>query len=169
MKKSELNPIIRVINSIEEWVLAFCIATMAIILIGNVLNRTILGSSWYFAEEVGQALVVAVTFLGLGYATRHQKHVNMSMTLDLMKEKHSSFAKMIICLITALASLFLAYNALRYTVRVYELERVTPALRMPYYIVNSFVSIGYFLCAIESFYQFYCRVTNKPLFNPELQ
>lgn len=63
-----LRKIDDVIAKIEAIFLSTSIITMTVLLVGNVVARKVFNSSWTFAEEVGQLLVVVCTFMGLGYA-----------------------------------------------------------------------------------------------------
>ncbi len=77
----------KAVCKIEEFILSSSIILMAAILIGNVIARRVFKSSWTFAEEVGQLLVVISTFIGLGYGVRKGQHINMSALLDLAPRK----------------------------------------------------------------------------------
>ncbi|HLR34144.1 MAG TPA: TRAP transporter small permease subunit, partial [Tissierellales bacterium] len=84
---NKLKKIDRAVMRIEEFILSSGIIIMATILIGNVIARRVFKSSWTFAEELGQLLVVIVTFMGLGYGVRKGQHVSMSAILDLAPKK----------------------------------------------------------------------------------
>lgn len=82
-----LNKINKYIGMFEVFVLISCVITMAVILIGNVFSRQLFNNSWKFAEEVGQFLVVIITFIGTSYAARKGKHIRMSALYDILPEK----------------------------------------------------------------------------------
>ena len=66
----------KIVSKIEETFLSFSVLGMAAILIAGVIARVVFNSSLTFTEEIGQALNIAVTFLGIGYCARKSKENN---------------------------------------------------------------------------------------------
>ncbi|HYE82347.1 MAG TPA: TRAP transporter small permease [Clostridia bacterium] len=139
----------RIVEKVEEAILGYSVLLMAFILIGSVLSRTLLNSSWTFAEEVGQTLTIVVTFLGIGYAAKKAKHITMSAIFDLMGVKGKKVFQLVISSVTSLCLFYLTYLGLKYTIKVFQLGRVTPALRIPMYLIMASVPLGFFLGAVE--------------------
>ncbi|KUO68847.1 MAG: hypothetical protein APF77_19810 [Clostridia bacterium BRH_c25] len=139
----------KIVEKVEEAILGYSVLLMAFVLIGSVLSRTLLNSSWTFAEEIGQTLTIVVTFLGIGYAAKKAKHITMSAIFDLMDEKGKKVFQLIITSVTSLCLFYLTYLGLRYTIKVFELGRVTPSLRIPMYLIMASVPLGFLLGAIE--------------------
>lgn len=77
-----IKKIDNIIGKIEEYILIIGIIGMSLLLFGNVFSRVVLNNSWSFAEEIGQMLVVLVTFMGLGYAVRKGRYINMTSIYD---------------------------------------------------------------------------------------
>lgn|SRR5690554_5312393 len=153
-----------VICKIEEILLSYSIILMAIILIGNVISRTIFQKSWSFAEEVGQTLVIITTFIGVGYAARKNKHISMSAIYDMLPEKVQKAFMLIISSVTSISLFYLSYLSIQYTKRVKELMRVTPALRIPMYLICGLVSIGFIVGGIEYLITFINNIKNKEIY-----
>ena len=139
---------IEILYKIEEYLLAISIAIIAIVLVGNVFSRFIIGTTWYFAEEVCQIMVIFSSFMGLAYAARNNKHISMTAILDILPKEKRRILENFISITTACLSFYMSYLSILYTIRVAELERVTPALQLPYYINTVIVAIGLFLCGI---------------------
>ncbi len=139
-----LRKIDDVIAKIEAIFLSTSIITMTVLLVGNVVARKVFNSSWTFAEEVGQLLVVVCTFMGLGYAVRTGEHVNMTAVTDNVPKR---IKKMLVIFISALSMItmfYFAYLGFKYANIVFQSGRVTPALEFPRYIVTLFMPIGFF-------------------------
>lgn len=136
-------------GKIEEFILSYGVIMMALILIGNVISRTLFNNSWKFAEEVGQMLVITITFVGTGYAARKGKHIRMSAVFDAVPKKVQKIIMIITALTTSGAMFYLAYLSYQYTMKVYKIGRVTPALRMPMFIVIAIVTLGFILTGIQ--------------------
>lgn len=139
----------RIITRFEELILSYSVILMAIILIGSIISRTLFNNSWTFAEEGGQFLILIVTFIGIGYGAKKARHITMSAVFDLLSEKYKKVFMLMISGGTSLAMFYIAYYAVLYTMKVQELGRVSPSMRIPMYLIIAVVPIGFFLGAIE--------------------
>lgn len=144
-----IKKINKIIGKFEVFVLVASVMTMAIILIGNVFSRQIFNNSWKFAEEVGQFLVVIITFIGTSYAARKGKHIRMSAIYDILPMKGKKILTLIVSAVTSASMFYVTYLSFRYAMSMRELGRVSPALQMPMYLLILFVTLGFFLTAIQ--------------------
>lgn len=144
-----IKKINKIIGKFEVFVLVACVLTMAIILIGNVFSRQIFNNSWKFAEEVGQFLVVIITFIGTSYAARKGKHIRMSAVYDILPMKGKKVLTLIVSAVTSISMSYVTYLSFRYAMSMKQLGRVSPALQMPMYLLILFVTLGFFLTAIQ--------------------
>lgn len=156
-----IKKIDRVVEKIEAFILSSGIILMAAVLIGNVIARRVFNNSWTFAEEVGQILVVIVTFMGIGYGVRKGQHVNMSAIIDLAPRKGKKAMAVFIAAISMVTMFFFAYLSFRYTLTVIARGRVTPALELPRYITTMFLPIGFTLGGIQYAINLALNLTNK--------
>lgn len=159
-----LKKIDDIFTKIEEYILGYSIIIMAIILIGNVIARTVFSRSWTFAEEVGQALVLIVTFIGIGYGAKKARHICMTAFFDLMPDKIQKVLMFIISSVTSATMFFLTYLSINYIQRVYALGRVSPALRIPMYLIYIFVPIGFFLGGVQYLLIFIKNIKEKEVY-----
>lgn len=156
-----IKKIDRVVEKIEGFILSSSIILMAVVLIGNVIARRVFNSSWTFAEEVGQILVVIVTFMGLGYGVRKGQHVNMSALVDAAPRKIKKAMAIFIAVVSMITMFFFAYLSYRYTLTVIARGRVTPALELPRYITTMFLPIGFILAGLQYLINLILNLTNK--------
>ena len=133
----------------QEVILSGSIIVMTIILIGNVIARAIFNNSWSFAEEVGQFLLVFVTFIGTSYASRKGRHIRMTGVFDLMPHMVKKILMITTSLLTSAIMFYLAYYGAGYVLKVKSLGTVSPALRIPLYLIYTVVPIGLTLTGIE--------------------
>lgn len=148
-------------GKIEVFVLATSVLLMAAILIGNVFSRQFFNNSWKWAEEVGQFLVVIITFVGTSYAARKGKHIRMSAIYDALSQRGKKVLAILSAISTAVAMFYLTYLALRYAITMQVYGRVSPALKMPMYYLVSVVAIGFFLTAIQYLFIFILNLKEK--------
>ncbi|MFZ5968362.1 MAG: TRAP transporter small permease [Bacillota bacterium] len=154
----------KTVTKVEEIILSYSIILMAVVLIGSVISRSLFNSSWTFAEEVGQSLVIIVTFMGIGYGAKKARHISMSAIFDLLSDKYKKIFMYVISSVTSASMFYLAYLGLQYTLKVQALGRVTPALRIPMYLIIAVVPIGFFLGAIEYARAFVVNIKEKDVY-----
>lgn len=138
-----------VIARLEAVFLACGIVLMFLNTFGNVIGRYVFGQSLYFTEELNQFLIVLVTFVGLGYATRRGRHIRMSAFYDTLGERARKGLMIAICLSTAAVMAWLAWVAWSYVMSVAGTGRVTPALRVPLYLTYLWVPLGFAITAVQ--------------------
>jgi TRAP-type C4-dicarboxylate transport system permease small subunit len=150
------RPVLKVFKAIDEavaWfeatVLSVGILAMAAINIANVLGRNLLGTSLAFADELNQSLLVLITFIGVGYAARRARHIRMSAIYDLLGGRTRKALMVTITATTAALLLALAWFGGQYAWHIYQLGSVTPALRIPLYLVYCWVPVGLALGALQ--------------------
>jgi TRAP-type C4-dicarboxylate transport system permease small subunit len=122
---------------------------MSIVLVANVFSRVVLNSSIQAAEEIGQILIVTVTFLGVSYAARMGKHITMSALIDSIPRR---FKKPYIYFTSSVSTVllwWLGYLGTLYVNRIMVSGRITPSLQFPMWILYIFVPIGFFLASLQ--------------------
>ncbi|WP_170575632.1 TRAP transporter small permease [Ruegeria atlantica] len=144
-----LGKIDAVIGRVEVWILSWGIILMAANTIANVFGRYVFNQSIYFSEELNEFLIVIVTFMGLGYATRKGIHIRMSAIYDALPIKARKGLMVIIAATTSLVMAVLAWYALEYVQKVASRGRITPALQLPLYLTYVWVVIGLALTSFQ--------------------
>lgn len=133
----------------ERAILAVGVLGIALLGIANVVARNLLGGSLPFAEELNQILVIAVTFLGLGHGVREGRHIRMSAVYDLLQGHVRKGLLLLTWAGTAVLLAYLAYLAARYVADVRALGSLTPALRIPWWIVYALVPLGLGVASLQ--------------------
>lgn len=149
---SVINSLIKLdhyLERIESWILIAGVLTMAGNTIANVLGRYVFSQSIYFSEELNQFLVVIVTFMGLGYATRKGMHIRMSALFDILPPRTRKVMMIFIAFITAVMMAVLAWYAFEYVQKIAARGRVTPALQFPLYLTYIWVIVGLALASVQ--------------------
>ena len=153
----------KVISKLEEYVLSYSVIIMAILLIINVIMRTIFNRSLTFSEEIGQALLIIISFFGIAYCGKKGRHITMSMVFDMVDNKKKKLFMYMISLLSAIAMLFITYLGYKYVLSTKNLARMTPALRIPIHYIYAFVPLGLLLGTIEYFKTFILNIKHKDL------
>ncbi|WP_421702998.1 TRAP transporter small permease [Aliiroseovarius sp.] len=137
------------IGKVEVAILGTGILLMALNTIANVFGRYVFNQSIYFSEELNEFLIVIVTFMGLGYATRKGIHIRMSAIYDALPVKLRKGLMVVISATTAVMMALLAWYALEYVQKVASRGRITPALQLPLYLTYVWVVVGLVLAAFQ--------------------
>ena len=137
------------IGRIESLILSWGIVLMAVNTIANVFGRYVFNQSIYFSEELNEFLIVIVTFMGLGYATRKGIHIRMSAIDDILPGKIRKGLMVVIAATTAVMMAILAWYALEYVQRIAGRGQITPALQVPLYLTYVWVVAGLVLASFQ--------------------
>ncbi|AEV37455.1 TRAP dicarboxylate transporter, DctQ subunit [Pseudovibrio sp. FO-BEG1] len=138
-----------IICKIEVFILSWGIIAMAVNTIANVFGRYVFHQSIYFSEELNEFLIVIITFMGLGYATRKGIHIRMSAIYDALPKKMRKILMILITIMTATMMAILTWYAVEYVAKVASRGRVTPALQVPLYLTYIWVVIGLALATLQ--------------------
>ncbi|MBR9985331.1 MAG: TRAP transporter small permease [Desulfosarcina sp.] len=138
----------KVVNAVEVSILVFCVASLGILLITNVLARTFF-QSIYFAEEVSKFLVMLMTFTGVSYGVRKARHIRMGAFLDAMPPKMEKTFIIIISLISAVVMAIMAWASWEYLINAMSKGHMTPALQVPSWTFYVIIPIGFGLACIQ--------------------
>lgn len=139
----------RVLQRLEEFLLAWAMLLMASLTIANVFSRVLLGISLAFAEELAQFSIIAVTFIGLSYAASQGRHIRMTAIYDQLPAAAQKAVMVGITTTTSLLMFALAYYAILYVETIYVLGTVSPALQVPLYLVYLTAPLGFVLAGLQ--------------------
>ncbi|SHJ26055.1 TRAP-type C4-dicarboxylate transport system, small permease component [Dethiosulfatibacter aminovorans DSM 17477] len=159
-----LKKIDKIMCKIEEILVASSILGMAVILIGNVISRSFFNRSWEFAEELGQILIIIVTFIGMSYAVRKGKHIRMSAVFDAVPLKLRKIFAIVISFFTGGSMFFLFYLSINYLMDVNKSGRMTPVLKIPVVYVVLFVCAGFLLSSLHYVNIFINNIRKKEVY-----
>lgn len=139
----------RGIEFIERVVLAGSVLLMAAVTITNVIGRNVFDHSLIFADEFNQILIILTTFMGIGYGVRHGRHIRMTAVHDQLQGLPRKILMVIVSLGTAALMFVLAWYALAYVEKTYQIGSVTPAMQIPLYLVYMWAPVGFVLGGIQ--------------------
>lgn len=149
------------IKKLEEFIISYSVIIMAVILIANIFARRVLQNSLTFSEELGQFMMVILTFIGTSYAVRVGQHINMTAFFDLAPFKIKKLMILIISFGTMVLMFGFTYIGFDYLLDVIARGRVTPALGIPRYCITMFLPIGFFLAGIQYLINFVLNLTHE--------
>ncbi|MCH2275324.1 MULTISPECIES: TRAP transporter small permease [Thalassospira] len=137
------------LSVVERQLLGWSIVIMAVNTVANVIMRLGFSSSIFFSEELNQFLIILVTFVGISEAARMGRHIRMSAFTDMLGPQASKIMMIIITLGTAALLFLLAWYSIGYVSSLIQSNRLTPALRIPYYLTVLIVPFGLTVTGIQ--------------------
>lgn len=146
----------RVLTWIENGIAGVALAAAAIMAIVQVALRYIFNEIIFWSEEAVIYLVILSTFAGAVIAFRHNEHVGVNLLGVFFKERGKRFLTM---LSAALVAVYCAlFGTLGWVMITEPAARsvVTPAMKMPLWVVQLALPIGLtlmFLRAVEMVYR----------------
>lgn len=159
--KAILLTLSRTTEFIEKFVIVSSILLMMVNSTANAIGRYAFGKSLFFSEELNQFLIVSVTFFGFAYAVRKGRNIRMTALYDTFGKRTRKVVLTIISLTTSLLLLFLAYQALFYVLEIKGLNRLSPALQFPVWIIYSVIPIGLFMASLQYMIAFLMNLTRR--------
>ena len=144
-----LGKIDAAIGRVEIWILSWGVILMAVNTIANVFGRYVFNQSIYFSEELNEFLIIIVTFMGLGYATRKGIHIRMSAIYDALPPKVRKGLMVVIAATTSVMMAILTWYAFEYVQKVASRGRITPALQLPLYLTYIWVVVGLVMASFQ--------------------
>lgn len=145
----------------EAGIVGLSMVVMAINMIANVFGRYVFAQSIYFSEELNEVLMIAVTFVGLGYVTRKGRHIRMSAVYDMLPAVARRWLMIVIAVSTAAALFLLAWHAFEYVQKVAMRGRVTPSMQIPLWTTYVSVVVGLFLAGIQFLLAAWANLTDQ--------
>lgn len=154
----------RALSRFEAFALSAGVLLMAFNTIANVIGRYIFQNSIFFSEELNRALIILITFAGVGYAARHGRHIRMSAIYDALTPAKRKFLMIVITLVTAVSMFALCYFSIGYILKVQGSGRLLPALQFPVWIIYIWAPIGFAVTGMQYFLTAYKNIIERDIY-----
>lgn len=162
--KKVLSIISVITESIEKLIVCASIVLMMINSTANAIGRYFFNQSLFFSEELNQFLIVAITFIGFAYAVRKGRNIRMTALYDALNQGARKVIYTLIAFFTSALMFFLAYLSFGYVQELQALNRLSPALQFPVYIVYSIIPIGLTMAGIQYLISFIMNLTHREIY-----
>ncbi|WP_298812840.1 TRAP transporter small permease [uncultured Roseibium sp.] len=151
----------RGIEFAEKAIIITSILLMMVNSTANAIGRYVFGQSLFFAEELNQFLIVGVTFVGFAYAVRRGRNIRMTAVYDALSPRSKKVLLTLISLTTGLLLLFLTYKSVLYVQEVKGINRLSPALQFPVYLIYAVIPVGLAMAGLQYLIAFLMNVTQR--------
>lgn len=144
-----LGTLDRGLGVVERTIMAVSVLAMATLMSAHVVGNTLFGQGIPGTYEITEMLIVVITFVGVGYAARHARHISMSALYDQLSGRLRKALLIVICLGTALLMFYFAYKSIDYVSAIYSRGRTSASLHIPMWIVFLALPVGFILAGIQ--------------------
>ncbi|HZJ92342.1 MAG TPA: TRAP transporter small permease [Thiopseudomonas sp.] len=150
------NSFLAVLDSIDQglgWfertIIASSVLLMALLMSAHVVGNLLFNRGIPGTYEITEMLIVIITFVGVGYAARHARHIRMSALYDILNDRWRKVLLIIISVGTATLMFYFAYKSAQYDLALYTRGRTSSALHIPMWVVNLALPVGFTLAGIQ--------------------
>ncbi|MDV7341484.1 TRAP transporter small permease [Terasakiella sp. A23] len=162
--KKIFKSINKVTEAIEKYIIFSSILLMMVNSTANAIGRYAFDRSLFFSEELNQFLIVAVTFIGFAYAVRKGRNIRMTAMYDSMGYRGKKIISTLIAAVTGVLIFYLAYKSIFYVQELKEINRLSPALQFPVYIIYSIIPVGLFIAGLQYIIAFFMNLTHREIY-----
>ncbi len=146
----------RVLTWIENGLAALALGGASILAIIQVILRSVFGTTIFWTEEATVYLIILSTFIGAVIALRHNEHVNFDVLTLAFKERGTWVLAIIGSFVTVIYAAIIGFFSWVLITEPAAQRTVTPALKLPLWVVELSIPIGLtllFLRALEVLYR----------------
>ena len=116
------------IQTLVRFICSFAIALMSTIVLLQVINRNIFGSSFKWVEELSGMCMIWITFLGAALATTLNAHTRIELFVNLLPKRLSKLVYALGDIVCAVFSL--ALSCYSYPLIVANIHTMSPAMKI---------------------------------------
>ena len=144
-----LDRLDRLLGCAERMIVAGSVLLMALLMAAHVVGNLLFGQGIPGTYEITELLIVVMTFVGVGYATRCARHISMSAVYDTLSGTPRKTLLIVISLGTAALMFYFAYKSAQYDLDIFERGRVSSSVGIPLWMVYIALPVGFSLAGIQ--------------------
>lgn len=151
----------RALIQFEKAVSFAAYTAMTVIVIIGIILRFVLKIPNPYGEEASKYLMILAVYMGSAMCVRKRKHLGLEFFVQKLPTKLSHSVKMITDVIVCVAYVWLSILTIQYTQTGIRLPQLSPAMRIPIWIMYGVVALGFTLCAVHAISLFWSDYLTK--------
>jgi TRAP-type C4-dicarboxylate transport system permease small subunit len=144
-----MNKLIKPLVWIENTIAVASMATVSLLVFGNVVSRYGFSYTPIWSEELSRFLVVWSIFIGVAIGVRKNQHIGVDAIIRFLPHKLKLASEVLLNLIGVVVIGILVYNSLEFIQHTREYEQLSPAMRIPMYIPYIAMPVGLSLSIVH--------------------
>lgn len=138
------------LSRVENFLAGGSLIAATVLAVFAVLLRNITGDVIFWSEEAIIYLIICSTFFGAVVTLRHNEHVAVDIMPTLLKGRKKKFFVVLGGLATLIYAGFIAYLSWALISEPFSRTTITPALKLPLWVVELSLAIGMTLFFIRA-------------------
>ncbi len=135
----------KVLNSLEDYILAVMLLIMTVLTFVNVVARYIFLASLPWIEELNRLGLVIISYAGAAVALKNHSHLGLSIITDHLSPKGQKIAGLFSCLCGVFFCVVAIYYGILMVNKEYTNNVLTQGMQWPEYLFGMWLPIG---CAV---------------------
>jgi C4-dicarboxylate transporter DctQ subunit len=140
----------KALTAVENVLAVAALALATLIAVGAVILRYLFGTIIFWSEEAIIYLIIYSTFLGAVITLRHNEHVSVDLLPVLLKGRARRVVTVIGASLLAVYLLVIGWYAWLLLLEPFSTSTVTPALKLPLWVVEAAVPVGFTLMLVRA-------------------
>ena len=132
----------KVLDKIEEWLIAIVTFVMIVLCFGNVLSRHLLKFSWSFTEELLIIMFIWCVMLATATGFKRLEHLGLPLIYDAMPVPVKKIFVVFSYTLTALLVILLGYSGYSMVKNQIEFNQTTSVLGLPEWVAGLSIPVG---------------------------
>lgn len=144
-----MNKLIKPLEWFENSIAVLSMATVSLLVFGNVVSRYGFNYTPIWSEELSRFLVVWSIFIGVAIGVRKNQHIGVDAVIRFLPHKLKLASEVLLNLIGVVVIGILVFNSLEFIQHTKEYEQLSPAMRIPMYIPYIAMPVGLSLSIVH--------------------
>ena len=153
MNKRHIVRLLRIVNSIEDWLLISMLAAMVILAVTQIIYRNVAGGGVAWIDPLLRVLVLWVALSGAVIASRTDNHIRIDFFAKYITGKYYFYIKRIVHAYCVVICALIAWYSIRFVKMDYEYGTEAFA-EVPAWITELIIPIAFGLMAFRYFLLF---------------
>jgi C4-dicarboxylate transporter, DctQ subunit len=144
-----MDKLLKPIVWLENAICVLTLATVSLLVFGNVVSRYGFSYTPIWSEELSRFLVVWSIFIGVAIGVRKNQHIGVDAIIRFLPHKLKLASEVLLNLIGVVVIGILVFNSLEFIKHTKEYEQLSPAMRIPMYIPYIAMPVGLSLSIVH--------------------
>jgi C4-dicarboxylate transporter, DctQ subunit len=157
----------RILSAVENTLAAVALGGASLLACLQVILRYLFDYTIFWSEEATIYLLILSTFIGAVITLRHNEHVNVDVLSSFFRERGKRVLAVLAALITVIYCAIFGTYAWILVTEPAALNILTPALRLPLWVVELSLPVGLTLMFLRSLEMLYRSARGRETFPEE--
>jgi len=155
-----MDKLIKPLEWIENSIAVLSMATVSLLVFGQVVSRYGFNYTPVWSEELSRFLVVWSIFIGVAIGVRNNQHIGVDALIRFLPHKLLLASEVLLNLIGVVVIGILVFNSFEFIQHTREFEQLSPAMRIPMYIPYIAMPVGLSLSIVHFIHNIVKLFTN---------